>query len=181
MLLLRMKQEAEAALGEIGGAVVSVPVYATNAQRETIVTACKIADLELLDLISEPTATALAYRENLPLLRPYHYHLKKNIQAHNVMVFDIGADRALLDKAKISKDEVKEVIVVGGCSQIPKVRKVLSNFFGTTKLNMTVSADEAVARGAAIWAHELASQSTRLRLRDLVLDPSEEQLDFCPV
>ncbi|KAA0198442.1 hypothetical protein HAZT_HAZT005731, partial [Hyalella azteca] len=327
MLLLRMKQEAEAALGEIGGAVVSVPVYATNAQREAIVTACKLADLELLDLISEPTATALVYRENLKgsidettatalaskdklngtTNEPNASNLRNtknqnSLQPHNVLVFDMGAgkldasiisvsenevrvlaasgdealggdhlDWKLLDKiekitnlkfkenepnaprdllrrkfsceqiklnltllkdtqvtsddlgidhkeferevtrkqfeetvsglldekleaifshlikkANMFKTEVKEVIVVGGSSRIPRVQQIVMDFFEITKLNMTVNADEAIAEGAALWALKLASQSvhpqgvsessghsTCFSLRDLVPDPSK--------
>ncbi|HHY13778.1 MAG TPA: molecular chaperone DnaK [Thermoanaerobacterales bacterium] len=62
MILQKLKQDAEAYLGEkISSAVVTVPAYFTDSQRQATKDAGKIAGLEVLRIINEPTAAALAY------------------------------------------------------------------------------------------------------------------------
>ncbi len=57
-----MKRDAEEYLGEkVGQAVITVPAYFTDAQRQATKDAGKIAGLEVLRIINEPTAAALAY------------------------------------------------------------------------------------------------------------------------
>src|SRR4051794_33839270 len=62
MILQKLKTDAEAFLGEpVTEAVITVPAYFNNAQREATKDAGKIAGLEVLRIINEPTAAALAY------------------------------------------------------------------------------------------------------------------------
>ncbi|NYE56308.1 molecular chaperone DnaK [Carboxydothermus ferrireducens] len=62
MILQKLKQDAEAYLGEkIEKAVITVPAYFTDAQRQATKDAGRIAGLEVLRIINEPTAAALAY------------------------------------------------------------------------------------------------------------------------
>ncbi len=62
MILQKIKKQAEDELGEpVTGAVVSCPAYFKDPQRQAITNAAKIADLELLNIINEPTAAAYAY------------------------------------------------------------------------------------------------------------------------
>ena len=63
-------------------------------------------------------------------------------------------DQVLRD-SKISKDQISEVVMVGGSSRIPKVRQLLTDYFGGKKLSDAVHPDEAVAYGAAVQAHIL--------------------------
>ena len=78
MVLQKLKQDAEAYLGEkITQAVITVPAYFSDAQRQATKDAGTIAGLEVLRIINEPTAAALAYG------------LDKE-QAQTVMVFDLG-------------------------------------------------------------------------------------------
>jgi molecular chaperone DnaK len=78
MILQKLKKDAEEALGQkISKAVITVPAYFTDAQRKATKDAGKIAGLEVLRIINEPTAAALAYGLD-----------KKH--AHNVLVFDLG-------------------------------------------------------------------------------------------
>jgi len=51
--------------------------------------------------------------------------------------------------AGVSKDQINEVLLVGGMTRMPKVQSLVQNFFGKTP-NKTVNPDEAVALGAAI-------------------------------
>ncbi len=62
MILAKMKETAEAYLGEkITQAVITVPAYFNDAQRQATKDAGRIAGLEVLRIINEPTAAALAY------------------------------------------------------------------------------------------------------------------------
>lgn len=76
-------------------------------------------------------------------------------------------EKVLLD-AKIGKTEVNEIVLVGGSSRIPKIRQLLTDFFGGKKLNESVNPDEAVAYGAAIQAAILTGQTDE-KLEGLVL------------
>ncbi len=79
MILQKLKADAEAYLGEaVTDAVVTVPAYFNNAQREATKDAGKIAGLNVLRIINEPTAAALAYG------------LDKEASDHTILVFDLG-------------------------------------------------------------------------------------------
>ncbi len=78
MILQKMKTDAEAYLGEkINQAVITVPAYFTDSQRQATKDAGKIAGLEVLRIINEPTAAALAYG------------LDKD-ENQTILVFDLG-------------------------------------------------------------------------------------------
>ena len=78
MILQKLKQDAEAYLGEeVSHAVITVPAYFTDSQRQATKDAGKIAGLEVLRIINEPTAAALAYG------------LDKEGD-HTILVFDLG-------------------------------------------------------------------------------------------
>ncbi|MBS3951213.1 MAG: molecular chaperone DnaK [Peptococcaceae bacterium] len=78
MILSKLKQDAEAYLGEtVEKAIITVPAYFTDSQRQATKDAGKIAGLEVLRIINEPTAAALAYG------------LDKG-QDHTILVFDLG-------------------------------------------------------------------------------------------
>ncbi len=79
MILQKLKQDAEAYLGEsVTQAVITVPAYFTDAQRQATKDAGTIAGLEVLRIINEPTAAALSYG------------LDKQDQEQCVLVFDLG-------------------------------------------------------------------------------------------
>jgi molecular chaperone DnaK len=88
-VLMKLKRDAEAYLGEqIADAVVTVPAYFSDAQRQATKEAGEIAGLNVLRIINEPTAAALAYG------------LDKGSKEHTVLVFDLGGgtfDVSLLD------------------------------------------------------------------------------------
>ncbi|HEY8193794.1 MAG TPA: molecular chaperone DnaK [Hyphomicrobium sp.] len=78
-ILQKMKETAEAKLGEkVTQAVITVPAYFNDAQRQATKDAGKIAGLEVLRIINEPTAAALAYG------------LDKKKDAHTIAVYDLG-------------------------------------------------------------------------------------------
>jgi molecular chaperone DnaK len=79
MILQKLKADAEAYLGEpVTDAVITVPAYFNNAQREATKDAGKIAGLNVLRIINEPTAAALAYG------------LDKEGSDQTILVFDLG-------------------------------------------------------------------------------------------
>ena len=105
MILQKMKSDAEAYLGTtVTQAVITVPAYFTDAQRQATQDAGKIAGLEVLRIINEPTAAALAYGLD-----------KDNNQ--KVLVFDLGGgtfDVSLLEIA----DGVFEVLATAGNNRL---------------------------------------------------------------
>ena len=102
MILAKMKADAEKYLGEsITDAVITVPAYFNDAQRQATKDAGKIAGLNVQRIVNEPTAAALAYGLD-----------KKDID-QKVLVFDLGGgtfDVSLLDLA----DGVVEVLATNG-------------------------------------------------------------------
>ena len=62
----------------------------------------------------------------------------------------------VLRDAEVSKDQVDEIVLVGGSTRIPKIQEMLSSFFGGKELNKSVNPDEAVAYGAAVQANILS-------------------------
>ena len=273
-VLQKMKATAEAYLGEkVTDAVITVPAYFNDSQRQATKDAGAIAGLNVLRIINEPTAAALAYGLD-----------KKTAGEQNVLIFDCGGgthdlsvltlddgvfevkatagdthlggedfDNAMVDwcvaefkkkskldvagnakalrrlrtacerakrtlssatqaqievdslsegvdfqatitrakfesmcepffkrciaplegllkDAKMSKDQIHEIVMVGGSSRIPKIRELLSGFFNGKKLNDSVNPDEAVAFGAAVQAHILAGPKDRNdRTTDILL------------
>ncbi|KAI8917022.1 hsp71-like protein [Powellomyces hirtus] len=266
MILTKMREIAEAYLGhEVKDAVVTVPAYFNDSQRQATKDAGTIANLNVLRMINEPTAAAIAYGLD-----------KKGAKEQNVLIFDLGGgtfdvslltiedgvfevkatagdthlggedfdnrlvtffadefkrkfkkdlttnQRALrrlrtacerakrtlsasaqasveidslfegidfytsitrarfeelcgdlfratlepvervLRDAKISKNDVHEIVLVGGSTRIPKVQKLVSDFFNGKELNRSINPDEAVAYGAAVQAAIISGvQSTK--------------------
>ena len=77
-------------------------------------------------------------------------------------------DRVLTD-AKIDKSQVHEIVLVGGSTRIPKIQKLLSDFFGGKKLEKSINPDEAVAYGAAVQAGILSGKATSADTADMLL------------
>lgn len=273
MVLTKMREIAESYLGKkVTGAVVTVPAYFNDSQRQATKDAGAIAGLNVLRIINEPTAAALAYG------------LDKNLKGErNVLIFDLGGgtfdvsiltidegslfevkstagdthlggedfdnrmvthfleefkrkhkkdlsgnpralrrlrtacerakrtlsssteasieidalhegvdfyskvsrarfeemcmdmfrstlqpvERALLD-AKMDKGQIHDVVLVGGSTRIPKVQKMLQDFFNGKQLNFSINPDEAVAYGAAVQA-AILSGDTSSQIQDVLL------------
>ena len=88
-ILMKLKKDAEAYLGEtVSEAVITVPAYFNDAQRQATKNAGKIAGLDVKRIINEPTAAALAYG------------IDKQENAHTILVYDLGGgtfDVSILD------------------------------------------------------------------------------------
>ncbi|KAG5355495.1 Heat shock protein [Yarrowia sp. C11] len=274
MVLTKMKEIAEAKLGQsVDKAVVTVPAYFNDAQRQATKDAGAIAGLNVLRIINEPTAAAIAYGlgagkqeaerhvlifdlgggtfdVSLLSIQGGVFTVKAtagdthlggqdfdtNLLEHFKAEFkrktghDISADpRALrrlrsacerakrtlssvtqttvevdslfegedfsanitrarfedinatlfkstldpvekvLKDSKIDKSKVNEVVLVGGSTRIPKVQKMLSDYFDGKALEKSINPDEAVAYGAAVQGAILTGQAVGEDTEDLLL------------
>ncbi|KAK0427364.1 hypothetical protein QR680_010189 [Steinernema hermaphroditum] len=257
MVLTKMKETAEAFLGHpVRDAVVTVPAYFNDNQRQATKDAGKIAGLNVLRIINEPTAAALAYgldnelkgeknvliydlgggtfdvsilnitegslfevrstagnthlggedfdgrlvehfakeferkyrldiRQNaraLRRLRTACERAKRTLSSSTDAQIEIDSlfeghdfyshisrarfeelngdlfrgtlepvEKALTD-AKLDKNQINDIVLVGGSTRIPKIQKLIKEFFHGRELNCSINPDEAVAYGAAIQA-----------------------------
>jgi L1 cell adhesion molecule like protein len=258
MVLTKMKETAEAYLGHsVKDAVITVPAYFNDSQRQATKDAGVIAGLNVLRIINEPTAAAIAYglsnkkgkngennvlifdlgggtfdvsilsiedgifevkatagdthlggedfdnrmvdhfvkefqrkhkvdistnKRSLRRLRTACERAKRTLSASSQASIEIDSlyqgidfytsitrarfeelcadlfrstldpvEKALRD-AKMDKSSIQEIVLVGGSTRIPKVQKLLSDFFNGKELNKSINPDEAVAYGAAVQA-----------------------------
>jgi len=272
-VLQKMKQTAEDYLGEpVTQAVITVPAYFNDAQRQATKDAGRIAGLEVLRIINEPTAAALAYgldktqnktiavydlgggtfdisileigdgvfevrstngdtflggedfdvrilnyladefkkqngvdlrQDKLALQRlkevseqakkelssrtefdvsvpfismdanrnPLHLNMKLTRAKYESLVDDlvqktIGPCKAALKDAGLSASDIKEVVLVGGMTRMPKIQQVVKEFFGREP-HKGVNPDEVVAVGAAIQAGVLQGEVKNVVLLDV--------------
>lgn len=59
----------------------------------------------------------------------------------------------------MKKDDIQEIVLVGGSTRIPKVQQLITDYFGGKKPNQGLNPDEAVAYGAAVQGGVLSAQS----------------------
>ena len=106
MILQKLKTDAESYLGQtVSQAVITVPAYFNDSQRQATKDAGKIAGLEVLRIINEPTAAALAFG------------MDKEAQDQKIMIYDLGGgtfDVSILDIG----DGVFEVLATNGNTQL---------------------------------------------------------------
>jgi len=278
MILVKMKEIAEAHLGHaITDAVVTVPAYFNDSQRQATKDAGVIAGLNVLRIINEPTAAAIAYgldkkkgqtKENTVLIfdlgggtfdvsilsidegifevkatagdthlggedfdnRMVDHFIKEfqrkhkkdmsqnkrairrlrtacerakrtlsasaqaNIEIDSLfegMDFYTSITRARFEElcsdlfkgtlepvekslrdAKMDKSSIDDIVLVGGSTRIPKIQKLLSDFFNGKDLNKSINPDEAVAYGAAVQAAILTGENHESVSDLLLLDVS---------
>jgi molecular chaperone DnaK len=106
MILQKLKADAEAYLGQpVSQAVITVPAYFSDAQRQATKDAGKIAGLEVLRIINEPTAAALAYGADQD-------------KDQKVMIYDLGGGTFDVSVLEISDDGVFEVLATAGNNKL---------------------------------------------------------------
>jgi molecular chaperone DnaK len=273
MILGKLKAAAEDFLGEkVAKAVITVPAYFNDAQRQATKQAGEIAGLEVVRIINEPTAAALAYgldkksdetiavydlgggtfdisvlevgagvvevkstngdthlggddvdqrivdwlidefkkknnidlgKDKMALQRLKDAAEKAKIELSQMMETEInlpfitaGANgpihmeekltrtrleqmmndllersmkpvKQALEDAKMSPNDIQEVVLVGGSTRIPKVQSLVRNFFGGKEPHKGVNPDEVVAVGAAIQGAVLAGDVKDILLLDV--------------
>ena len=82
----------------------------------------------------------------------------------------LGPVKAVLDDAGLKKNEVDELVLVGGSTRIPKVRTLLQDFFNGKSPNTGINPDEAVAYGAAVQGGILSGEGGDATKDILLLD-----------
>ena len=82
-------------------------------------------------------------------------------------------EKALRD-ARFDKCQIHDIVLVGGSTRIPKIQKLLQDFFGGKELNKSINPDEAVAYGAAVHAAVLSGDKSE-EVQDIIL------LDVAPL
>uniref|UniRef100_A0A915DPI1 Uncharacterized protein n=1 Tax=Ditylenchus dipsaci TaxID=166011 RepID=A0A915DPI1_9BILA len=202
-VLIKMKETAERVVQKkVNKAVITVPAYFNQAQKMETIEAAKLAGLQTLELITEPSAAAYAYGFD-----------SNRFDDYKILVFDLGGgtfdvsviEVALsssteesiylgdlfadleeelyisrndfetrcneliektmeitlktLQEAKLSKQDINEVLLVGGSSRIPVITRLLTEMFSGKRLNCSVNVDEAVAFGAAVRAAQLCDKT----------------------
>ncbi|KAF9417455.1 hypothetical protein HW555_005458 [Spodoptera exigua] len=273
MILIKMKDIAEAYLGKnVKKAVITVPAYFNDSQRQATKDAGAIAGLNVLRIINEPTAAALAYGldkdlkgernvlifdlgggtfdvsiltidegslfevkatagdthlggedfdsrlvnfladefkrkhkkdlrmnpKSLRRLRTAAERAKRTLSSSSEASIEIDAlyegidffsrvsrarfeelnsdlfrttlepvEKALND-AKLDKNSIHDIVLVGGSTRIPKIQSLLQNFFNGKKLNLSINPDEAVAYGAAVQAAILSGER-HSKIQDVLL------------
>ena len=106
MILQKIKSDVESYLGEtVSEAVITVPAYFTDSQRQATKDAGKIAGLDVKRIINEPTAAALAYG------------MDKDTEQHKIMVFDLGGGTFDVSSLEIG-DGVFEVLSTRGNNRL---------------------------------------------------------------
>jgi len=276
MVLTKMKETAESYLGtEVRDAVVTVPAYFNDSQRQATKDAGVIAGLNIMRIINEPTAAAIAYgldkkrtgdkesnvlifdlgggtfdvsilsieggifevkstagdthlggedfdnrmvdhfvnefkrkhkkdisgnKRALRRLRTACERAKRTLSASAQANIEIDSlfegidfytsitrarfeelcsdlfkntldpvEKALRD-AKMDKASIDDIVLVGGSTRIPKIQKLLQDFFNGKELNKSINPDEAVAYGAAVQAAILTGDTSEAVSDLLLLD-----------
>ena len=163
LVLRRLKEDAEAKLGEpVDRAVITVPAYFADAQRKATIEAGNAAGLEVLRIINEPTAAALAYG------------LQKTGNEETVLIYDLGGGTFDVTIARITPREVVVLSTagdhdLGGKNWDDRIATFLSEKFadetGLDPLDDPVALNEVLVRSEqAKWALSERT-STRITLQ----------------
>ncbi len=166
-ILKQLKERAEASLkNEINGTVITVPAYFDEAQRQATRDAAQLAGLNVLRLLNEPTAAAVAYGldqadsvelklldQSLTLDCPTFEEIIKVALDKTISV----CKRVIRD-AKLELDDIQNVVLVGGSTRSYAVQKAVRDVFNQEPL-CTINPDEVVAIGASITANQLIGNS----------------------
>lgn len=171
MILTKMKETAEAYLGmAVKDAVITVPAYFNDSQRLATKDAGAIAGLNILRIINEPTAAAIAYG------------LKEKVDNRNVLIYDLGGGTFDVTILTIDGDDFK-VLSTGGdthlggedfVSQI--VNHVVENFKKKHKKDLTIN-KKALRRlrNACERAKRILSSTTQTSIE---IDSLYEGIDY---
>src|SRR5437867_2720810 len=168
MILSKMKADAEAYLGEkITQAVITVPAYFNDSQRQATKDAGKIAGLEVLRIINEPTAASLAYGldkkkdEKIAV-----YDLGGGTFDISLLERKVGPVKRCLQDAQLDISKIDELVLVGGMTRMPSVIETARKLINKPP-HQGVNPDEVVAVGAGIQGGVLKGEVKDLLLLDV--------------
>src|SRR5215471_7308111 len=173
-VLMKLKRDAEAYLGEdVTDAVITVPAYFEDAQRQATKEAGQIAGLNVLRIVNEPTAAALAYG------------LDKGEKEQTILVFDLGGGTFDVSLLEIGEGVV-EVRATSGDNHLGGddwddriVEWLVDKFKGTSGIDLTKDkmAMQRLREAAEKAKIELSSsQSTSINLPYITVDADKNPL-----
>ena len=173
-ILRTLKLQAETVLGEtVEKAVVTVPAYFNDAQRQATRDACELAGLELVRIVNEPTAASLAYG-------------LQNRKTATVAVFDLGGGTFDISILRL-EDGVFEVLATGGDTRLggddfdrAVAEWLTSQFPDLNPSAARLGAEEAkIALSSHTVTEVLGVSFTRARFESLIAPLIEKTLDAC--
>ncbi|KAH7667830.1 Heat shock protein 70 family protein, partial [Dioscorea alata] len=168
-----MKMFAESYLGTaITNAVVTVPAYFNDSQRQATKDAGAIAGLNVMRIINEPTTSAIAYSldkkatagdthlggEDIDNSMVAHFVDEIKRKNNRMDISDSTRAMSRLRTSKMYKQRVDDVVLVEGSTRTPRVQQMLQNLFNGKELCKTINPDEAVVYGAAVQAAILSGE-----------------------
>src|SRR5258705_42224 len=159
-ILTKMKETAEANLGSaVTQAVITVPAYFNDAQRQATKDAGRIAGLDVMRIITADQNG------------PKHLAIKLSRAKLEALVDDliqrtVEPCKAALKDAGLEASDINEVVLVGGQTRMPKVQETVQKLFGREP-HKGVTPDEVVAIGAAIQAGVLQGDVKDVLLLDV--------------
>ncbi|CAG7824807.1 unnamed protein product [Allacma fusca] len=105
-------------------------------------------------LLSSSTSTTILIDRIDEIYDLNEQFTRKEFEDLNMVYFKkcIEITAGVITDAKMMKEDIEDIVLIGGSTRIPKIRELLMQFFGGKALNFTVNADEAVAFGAAVQA-----------------------------
>ncbi|NLB23948.1 MAG: molecular chaperone DnaK [Clostridiales bacterium] len=169
MILTKLKNDAEAYLGEkVTRAVITVPAYFTDSQKQATKDAGKIAGLEVERIINEPTAASLAYG------------LDKDTASHKILVYDLGGGTFDVSVLELGEG-VFEVLATNGNNKLggDDFDEILVNFIADSfakehgvDLRKDKMAHQRLKEAAEKAKKELSSaQTTNVNLPFIAVTP----------
>src|SRR5262249_37429151 len=114
IILKKLVQDAERRIGPIGQAVITVPAYFDDTRRKATKDAGRIAGLDVLDILDEPTAAALAYSfqqaQNVALLKQDE---PLPIKDQTVLVYDLGGGTFDVTLVRLGQHRFESLAIEG--------------------------------------------------------------------
>src|SRR5207244_9452377 len=114
LVLKKLVQDAERRIGPVGRAVITVPAYFDDTRRKATKDAGRIAGLDVLDILDEPTAAALAYsfqpRPGVKEIAPQHAFPDRQ---QTVLVYDLGGGTFDVTLVRLSQRRFETVAIEG--------------------------------------------------------------------
>ncbi len=104
VILKKLAHDAEAQLGTLSGCVITVPAYFDDTRRKATMDAGKIAGLNVIDIIDEPSAAALAYATQ---------YGEETLQPATVLVYDLGGGTFDVTLVKLSRKRFQVLAIEG--------------------------------------------------------------------
>jgi heat shock 70kDa protein 1/2/6/8 len=173
MVLSYMKETAEAYLGKkVTKAVITVPAYFNDSQRQATKDAGKIAGLEVLRIINEPTAAALAYGLN-----------KNNKDDKNVLIYDLGGGTFDVSLLNIDSEGVFEVLATGGDTHLGGEdfdNRLVDHFVDEfkQKYKSDLTTNQKALRRLRTQCENAKRQLSQSKVANITIDALFEGIDF---